>query len=205
MLWVDFDDPGRGERAMLTDVFHFHELAVEDALSELHHPKIETYDGLPVPDPAWHRFPASSTGSRRTTSISSSAANYPRDGARRSVAHRSRGARPLRASSSACSADGAGPRCCTASSIDWSTTTGLKWRSSRSGSTSSRSRCSSGREQNRCARILDLKERRRLAAPGRRCRSATRSRGSRGASSRRSPSRCLPLSRRLRPPRATGR
>ena len=28
---------------MLTDVFHFHELAVEDALAEIHHPKVESY------------------------------------------------------------------------------------------------------------------------------------------------------------------
>ena len=28
---------------MLIDVFHFHELAVEDALAEIHHPKVESY------------------------------------------------------------------------------------------------------------------------------------------------------------------
>jgi magnesium transporter len=33
-----------GQR-LLTDTFHFHPLSVEDALSELHHPKIEAYEG----------------------------------------------------------------------------------------------------------------------------------------------------------------
>ena len=42
-VWVDLDQPTPEEARILTDVFHFHELAVEDALSELHHPKIESY------------------------------------------------------------------------------------------------------------------------------------------------------------------
>jgi magnesium transporter len=42
-VWVDLDRPTPEEARILTDVFHFHELAVEDALSELHHPKIESY------------------------------------------------------------------------------------------------------------------------------------------------------------------
>jgi magnesium transporter len=42
-VWVDLDQPTPEEARVLTDVFHFHELAVEDALSELHHPKIESY------------------------------------------------------------------------------------------------------------------------------------------------------------------
>jgi len=43
-LWVDLAAPTPEESRLLTDVFHFHPLAVEDALSEIHHPKIETYD-----------------------------------------------------------------------------------------------------------------------------------------------------------------
>jgi magnesium transporter len=42
-VWVDLDSPTPEEARILTDVFHFHELAVEDALSESHHPKIESY------------------------------------------------------------------------------------------------------------------------------------------------------------------
>jgi magnesium transporter len=42
-VWVDLDRTTPEEARVLTDVFHFHELAVEDALSELHHPKIESY------------------------------------------------------------------------------------------------------------------------------------------------------------------
>jgi magnesium transporter len=42
-VWVDLDNPGPEEARVLSDVFHFHELAVEDALAALHHPKIESY------------------------------------------------------------------------------------------------------------------------------------------------------------------
>jgi magnesium transporter len=45
-LWVDVEAPTDTERRLLLDVFHFHELAVEDALAEVHHPKIETYDNF---------------------------------------------------------------------------------------------------------------------------------------------------------------
>ena len=38
-------DPTADESRVLTDVFHFHELAVEDAIAESHHPKVEAYDG----------------------------------------------------------------------------------------------------------------------------------------------------------------
>jgi magnesium transporter len=42
-VWVDLDRPTPDEARILSDVFHFHELAIEDALSELHHPKVESY------------------------------------------------------------------------------------------------------------------------------------------------------------------
>jgi magnesium transporter len=42
-LWVDLSNPSADEVKVLTDVFHFHELAVEDALAETHHPKVESY------------------------------------------------------------------------------------------------------------------------------------------------------------------
>jgi magnesium transporter len=45
VVWVDVAEATTQETGLLTDVFGFHELAVEDALSESHHPKIETYDG----------------------------------------------------------------------------------------------------------------------------------------------------------------
>jgi magnesium transporter len=45
MLWVDLSAPSLEEARILSDRFHFHELAVEDALSIRHHPKIESYDG----------------------------------------------------------------------------------------------------------------------------------------------------------------
>ena len=44
-LWVDLSAPDEAERRLLTDVFHFHPLSVEDAGSALQFPKIETYPG----------------------------------------------------------------------------------------------------------------------------------------------------------------
>ncbi len=43
-LWVDLESPTLEEAAVLSSVFRFHELAIEDALAESHHPKIEAYD-----------------------------------------------------------------------------------------------------------------------------------------------------------------
>jgi magnesium transporter len=43
-FWVDLMNPAPDEGAgLLRDVFHFHELAVEDALSDLQFPKVESY------------------------------------------------------------------------------------------------------------------------------------------------------------------
>ena len=42
-VWVDLSDPSPEEARILSDVFGFHELAVEDALTEIHHPKVEPY------------------------------------------------------------------------------------------------------------------------------------------------------------------
>jgi magnesium transporter len=43
VLWVDLMNPSPEEGRILSDVFHFHELAVEDALSTTHFPKAESY------------------------------------------------------------------------------------------------------------------------------------------------------------------
>lgn len=43
VLWVDLSQPTAEEARVLADVFHFHELSVEDALATVHHPKVETY------------------------------------------------------------------------------------------------------------------------------------------------------------------
>ena len=42
-VWVDLSSPTPEEARVLSDVFHFHELSVEDALSEIHHPKVDSY------------------------------------------------------------------------------------------------------------------------------------------------------------------
>lgn len=44
LVWVDIELPDPAARPLLEDVFHIHELALEDALSDIHHPKIELYD-----------------------------------------------------------------------------------------------------------------------------------------------------------------
>src|SRR5499427_10633407 len=44
-VWVDLAAPSIPEALILTDTFAFHPLSVEDARSELQHPKIEAYDG----------------------------------------------------------------------------------------------------------------------------------------------------------------
>jgi len=46
IVWVDIQGPGEADKHLLSDVFRFHELAVEDALAESHHPKVEPYDGV---------------------------------------------------------------------------------------------------------------------------------------------------------------
>ena len=42
-VWVDIVKPEPGEVRILSEVFHFHELAIEDAVAEIHHPKVESY------------------------------------------------------------------------------------------------------------------------------------------------------------------
>ena len=42
-IWVDLSDPTPEEARILSDVFRFHDLAVEDAMAETHHPKVESY------------------------------------------------------------------------------------------------------------------------------------------------------------------
>lgn len=42
-VWVDLNQPTPDEARILTDGFHFHDLAVEDTMSESHHPKVESY------------------------------------------------------------------------------------------------------------------------------------------------------------------
>jgi magnesium transporter len=44
-LWVDLAAPTPEDGRVLSDVFHFHPLSVEDALSVIQFPKVETYPG----------------------------------------------------------------------------------------------------------------------------------------------------------------
>jgi magnesium transporter len=42
--WIDLEDPTVQETTILEDPFHFHPLAIEDCLSEVHHPKVDDYE-----------------------------------------------------------------------------------------------------------------------------------------------------------------
>jgi magnesium transporter len=42
--WVDLEDPTPEEAEILDSVFHFHPLAVEDCLQDIHHPKVDDYE-----------------------------------------------------------------------------------------------------------------------------------------------------------------
>jgi magnesium transporter len=42
-LWVNIDGPAEEDRPLLQGTFKLHDLAVEDALAAIHHPKIEAY------------------------------------------------------------------------------------------------------------------------------------------------------------------
>lgn len=44
VFWADIAQPDPATRDLLSGLFRFHELSVEDALSDVHHPKIESYD-----------------------------------------------------------------------------------------------------------------------------------------------------------------
>ena len=44
-VWVDLSTPTPDDGTLLSDVFHFHALSVEDAMSEIHHPKVEAFPG----------------------------------------------------------------------------------------------------------------------------------------------------------------
>jgi magnesium transporter len=42
--WIDIEDPTIKESSILENPFHFHPLAIEDTLAEVHHPKLDDYD-----------------------------------------------------------------------------------------------------------------------------------------------------------------
>jgi magnesium transporter len=46
LFWLDLESPEEKDRLLLEGTLGVHELVVEDALSEIHHPKIERYDDL---------------------------------------------------------------------------------------------------------------------------------------------------------------
>lgn len=43
-LWVDFESPTEFESEALVEIFNFHDLAVEDCVTDLSHPKVDDYE-----------------------------------------------------------------------------------------------------------------------------------------------------------------
>ncbi|MBZ5713599.1 magnesium/cobalt transporter CorA [Nannocystis pusilla] len=43
-IWLDLQDPTEDEARVLSEVFHFHPLAIEDMLHDYGHPKLDVYD-----------------------------------------------------------------------------------------------------------------------------------------------------------------
>ena len=117
--------PTPEEARILSDVFHFHELAIEDALSEIHHPKIESYGdylylilhGIDFKRRE-HRFTTKDIdfflGAQLSGDGPPGRVALDRESRRHLRPRRQRARRRARR------------RCCTASSTRWSTTTGRK-------------------------------------------------------------------------------
>ena len=45
LIWVDLEDPSDDEIAILSNIFHFHDLAIEDCVTGTNQPKLDSYDG----------------------------------------------------------------------------------------------------------------------------------------------------------------
>ncbi len=44
LVWIDIEKPTDEDNKILTDVFHFHPLTIEDAIETRNHPKVESYN-----------------------------------------------------------------------------------------------------------------------------------------------------------------
>ncbi len=44
LIWVDIENPEEKDNKILSDVFHFHPLTIEDAIETRNHPKVESYN-----------------------------------------------------------------------------------------------------------------------------------------------------------------
>jgi len=43
LVWVDIEKPNAADNKILSDIFHFHPLTIEDAIETRNHPKVESY------------------------------------------------------------------------------------------------------------------------------------------------------------------
>jgi magnesium transporter len=63
IVWVDIEEPGEADSALLSETFHFTSSLCEDALAEAHHPRSNVRSRA-VPHPARHRRAARRKGLR---------------------------------------------------------------------------------------------------------------------------------------------
>ena len=68
-VWVDLDSPTPEEAAHPHDVFHFHELAIEDALSEVASSEGRILRRLSLPDPPRHRLQRAASTASQTKDV----------------------------------------------------------------------------------------------------------------------------------------
>jgi len=73
LFWVDLESPTADEFHLLSGVFHFHPLAVEDAMRPHQRPKVDEYEGyfFLVADEVALQLPANVDGSPTNDSESS--------------------------------------------------------------------------------------------------------------------------------------
>ncbi len=44
LVWIDMEQPTEADNKILSDIFHFHPLTIEDAFETRNHPKVESYN-----------------------------------------------------------------------------------------------------------------------------------------------------------------
>lgn len=44
LVWIDLEQPTEADNKILSDIFHFHPLTIEDAIETRNHPKVESYN-----------------------------------------------------------------------------------------------------------------------------------------------------------------
>ncbi len=124
-VWVDLSSPTPDEAKLLSEVFHFHDLAIEDAHRRDTPSEDRILRRLPLPDPARHRLQGQRTRLQDAGSRFLPRRAVPRHLSRRHLAL-GRPRRVISAAATIASSAKAPQRSSIASSTPWSTTTGRR-------------------------------------------------------------------------------